>query len=151
MAGKSVVNTIQLGDSITPTNNFVLKSNVDGSLTLARGNEGATSQDILTVNAAGKVTLAGGNNEIGVDQTWQDVSGSRAHTTSYQNTTGKPIQVAIADSSGSTLQVSTDDATWINIGTFSGTAATFLTAIIPNGYYYRMNGTMTATYWSELR
>lgn len=57
MAGTLAINNIQLGDSSTASQNFVLKTNSDGTATLARGNVGATTQDILTVGADGKVTL----------------------------------------------------------------------------------------------
>ena len=47
---------IQLGDSATATNNFMLTSQTaDGTMKLARGNNGATTQDILTVNADGGI------------------------------------------------------------------------------------------------
>lgn len=55
MAGKVVINQLQLGDSGTATHNFVLQTNVDGSAKLARGNAGATTQDVMTVNSAGVV------------------------------------------------------------------------------------------------
>lgn len=45
----------QLGLSVTPTNNFTLDASADnGTMKLARGNAGATTQDILTVGADGK-------------------------------------------------------------------------------------------------
>lgn len=56
MAGTVKIDNLQLGDSLTATNNFVLKTNADGTAKLARGNVGATTQDILTVDADGKVT-----------------------------------------------------------------------------------------------
>ena len=47
---------IQLGDSTTATNNFMLTAQTaDGTMKLARGNNGATTQDILTVNADGGI------------------------------------------------------------------------------------------------
>lgn len=46
----------QLGLSNTPANNFTITAEADnGSLKLARGNAGATTQDILTVDASGLV------------------------------------------------------------------------------------------------
>jgi len=60
MAGQIKVNQLQLGDSLTATQNFVWQTNVDGTAKLARGNVGATTQDILTVDAAGAVTMATG-------------------------------------------------------------------------------------------
>ena len=44
----------QLGLSNTPANNFTITAEADnGTLKLARGNAGATTQDILTVDASG--------------------------------------------------------------------------------------------------
>ena len=48
----------QLGLSVTPANNFTLDASADnGTMKLARGNAGATTQDILTVDALGKVSF----------------------------------------------------------------------------------------------
>jgi len=48
----------QLGLSVTPDNNFTFDASADnGTMKLARGNAGATTQDILTVDAAGTITL----------------------------------------------------------------------------------------------
>lgn len=52
----------QLGMSSTPANNFVLDASAqDGTMKLSRGNAGATTQDVLVVDASGNV-LVGGNN-----------------------------------------------------------------------------------------
>lgn len=60
MAGQIKANQLQLGDSTTATQNFTLQTNVDGTAKLARGNVGETTQDILTVDAAGKVSAPQG-------------------------------------------------------------------------------------------
>ena len=60
----SLLKTIkaQLGLSNTPANNFTLDASADnGTLKLARGNAGATTQDILTVDASGNVLVDGNN------------------------------------------------------------------------------------------
>lgn len=45
----------QLGLSNTATQNFTLDASAaDGTMKLARGNAGATTQDIITVDAAGR-------------------------------------------------------------------------------------------------
>ena len=59
MAGTLKVKSLQLGDSATATQNFVLSENSDGTVKLARGNVGATTQDILTIDAAGVASLLG--------------------------------------------------------------------------------------------
>lgn len=56
----SLIKTIkaQLGLSGTPANNFTLDASADnGTIKLARGNAGATTQDIMTVAADGTVTF----------------------------------------------------------------------------------------------
>lgn len=60
MAGNVVVNSIQLGNSNTATQNFVWITNLDGTCKLARGNNGATTQDIITVDTNGKVAFTQG-------------------------------------------------------------------------------------------
>jgi len=51
-------NSVQIGQSTTGTNNFTLSvpSSPDGTIKLARGNSGATTADVLTVNASGVIT-----------------------------------------------------------------------------------------------
>lgn len=56
MSGTLKIDNLSLGDSVTATHNFTLKTNGDGTAVLARGNLGATTQDILTIAADGKVT-----------------------------------------------------------------------------------------------
>lgn len=57
MAGNVKTNSVQLGDSATATQNFVLQTNVDGTAKLSRGNVGGTTQDILTVDALGGIKM----------------------------------------------------------------------------------------------
>lgn len=55
----------QLGLSVTPANNFTLDASADnGTMKLARGNAGATTQDILAVDAAGKVSFLQGSGNL---------------------------------------------------------------------------------------
>lgn len=92
------------------------------------------------------------NLALGVGQTWQNVTASRAAGTSYQNTTGKPIVVAIRGDTNSThyLQVSTDNATWVTVASTIASNAN-LSLIVPNGNYYRLTSGATFIGWSELR
>jgi hypothetical protein len=60
MAG-TIKTQVQLGDSATAANNFTLTSAAaDGTMKLSRGNAGATTQDIMTVDAAGNMSLLNG-------------------------------------------------------------------------------------------
>ena len=65
------------------------------------GSYGSSSAiPVITVNAQGQLTAASTASlslaEIGVGQTWQDVTSSRALDTVYTNSTGKPIQVQVS-------------------------------------------------------
>jgi hypothetical protein len=55
MAGKIVTNWVALGDHATDSNNFVLKTNVDGTATFARGVAGNLGT-VFGVNASNTVT-----------------------------------------------------------------------------------------------
>ena len=90
MAGKLTINAVQLGDSSTASQNFVLQTNADGTAKLSRGNLGATSQDIFTVDAAGQVALvantanklvnAAGNAPVYGVRAWARFDGTLAGT-----------------------------------------------------------------------
>lgn len=96
---------------------------------------------------------------LGVGQTWQNVLASRAVSTSYQNTTGKPIAVSVGGIEGTSFngrnfEVSADNSTWQPVGRVGGNNNTFssVSIIVPNNWYYRLNGSMgTLSYWAELR
>jgi hypothetical protein len=54
-------NNVQVGQSVTATNNFTLyqPATPDGTVRLGVGNSGATTLDVITATSAGAVTLAG--------------------------------------------------------------------------------------------
>jgi hypothetical protein len=87
-------------------------------------------------------------NALGYGQTWQAVS--RSSGVSYQNTTGRPIQVAFgANNSPLQFEVSTDGSTWVFIGTSGTNVPCIHYAVIPNGHYYRATGGLSSA--AELR
>ena len=96
---------------------------------------------------------------IGVNQTWQAFSASQRNGgVSYQNTTGKPIMVALRGTSDSnpSAQVSQDGTNWIAIGTFVDTqlgyaSASHISFIVPNEMYYRITANISNRTWVELR
>ncbi len=93
---------------------------------------------------------------IGVGQTWQDVTSSRANSTTYTNSTGKPIMVHImmgttANTTNSSLTVG-----GIVVSRFSQddnfTQRSTLSAIVPNGTTYVLtSGGAGIISWVELR
>lgn len=95
---------------------------------------------------------------MGYGQTWQVVTGSRALSTTYYNTTGKPIQAYIRVDSGSAGSVAI-----LTIGgvvacqTFAlaSNSSGYASAVIPPGMSYALTlssgGAVNISYWAELR
>lgn len=129
-----------------------------------------TSGNLLTSN--GTAWLSTASSSVGVGQVWQDVLGSRAKRTTYQNTTGRPITVAISFvnpfASVGQLWVGSSSATILSSGVmvmqadggdyYTASAyvnhPTNVTAVIPNNYYYQLydpDNNVTIQYWTELR
>lgn len=83
---------------------------------------------------------------LGFSTPWSSVS--RAMTTIYQNTTGKPLEVAVNWSgSAAEFQVSTNGSTWLTVVYGSGS----FTGFIPAGHYYRLLNGGTIYSWTERR
>lgn len=106
----------------------------------------------FAVGTSSSADWAGTAQGLGIGQTWQDVTGSRSAATSYQNTTGKPIQVNFRwDSTNFSdmAQVSTDNSTWVDVVGSSGGTRISGSFVVPDQHYYRIAGTIDT--WSELR
>jgi hypothetical protein len=140
--------------SSTQAATFANNVSITGTLTLTtalpvdQGGTGGT-----TVNAAS--TNLG---IIGVGQTWQDVSGSRAVGTTYTNSTGKPIMVAVTYtcSSANTVQGLTISGASVYAAAIQALAnyASGFSLMVPNGATYVIltnGGTLTLVTWYELR
>jgi len=118
----------------------------------------------LTLGASGDtVTLAAGASQsgfplLGVGQSWTNVAASRAAGTTYTNSTGKPISVAIIVSpivgAATSVYLSVDG---LRIQQHTDTDNGYqvsLQAIVPNGstYLYTQQSTVSPiNYWHELR
>lgn len=90
---------------------------------------------------------------LGVGQTWQDVSANRSTDTTYTNTTGRTILVALyATGSATSLNLSVDGLT-VSRATNDDVAVATAFAVVPPGSTYRAAGNLTGTVqsWKELR
>lgn len=88
-------------------------------------------------------------NTVGASQTWQAVT--RVAGTSYQNTTGRPIQVSVFASGGIGIhfQVSDNGSTWLDVLDFRDPIVA--SVIIPDDHYYRAQSGALIIDWLELR
>lgn len=132
--------------AMTDVRNYLLIDEDDMSSDTAA--QAPTQQSVKAYSDAIAATV------IGVNQTWQDVSGSRTSGTSYQNTTGRPIMVVVTGGGAidsASLQVSEDDSVWVTIGGYdTDNDAQSISIIVPDNYYYRLSAG-TASQWVELR
>jgi len=97
---------------------------------------------------------AGGNaltamGSIGYGQTWQSVGGSRAANTTYYNTTGKPIVVAIVANINVALSMTINGVALTGSAVNSGTNRAWTSYIVPPSASYVTATTFTD--WFELR
>ena len=147
----------QLGLSVTPANNFTLDASANnGTMKLARGNAGATTQDIMTVDAAGKVSFPQ-YPEL-PPRTWQlfGVPLQRVLGTVYTNNTGQDLIVRVRISLPS---VNTALQCTINGQVMLGSSIATTTAgvdqwTVPNGATYQPSLSIAATgtvTWYEFR
>ena len=106
--------------------------------------QGSISAPNLSGTNTGDGVLA-----IGVGQTWQDVTGSRAQNTNYTNTTGKPIMVSIL-LNREALDVDAIVVDSIGVGAEIRSTGMTNQFIVPNGSVYRVNNAAILA-WTELR
>ena len=96
-------------------------------------------------------TTVQGDASIGYGQTWQNVTASRSASTTYTNSTGKPIMVYVQGNGGGGLQVSLT-VNGVALPVLSGATSLTASAIVPNGqtYSFSYNGS-SIPIWTELR
>jgi hypothetical protein len=100
-------------------------------------------------NAATATSAA---NAIGVGQTWQDVTASRAASTTYTNSTGRPIFISVRmEQDDGTLNLTVDGLMIGRTGFTAGPVNYTLTAIVPAGSTYLVTTTGGTLFWYELR
>ena len=123
--------TIANGDQATT----YTKTEVDGLLDAKADIYGqAFSGNISAPNLSGTNTGDQTLSEIGVGQTWQDVSGSRSDGVTYTNSTGKPIFVFVKGSASGSGRIKVDGHVfdWSVLGATDEAG----TAIVPAGSTY---------------
>jgi hypothetical protein len=89
---------------------------------------------------------------LGYGQTWQ--SPTRAYSTTYYNTTGKPILINVHGYGGNNLTFSVTVDGVVVGGIENSTGATLggtITAIVPIGKSYSASGSLPLDSWTELR
>jgi len=133
----------------------VISGDTSGAITLAAPSVAGTNT--LTLPAStGTVALT--SQVLGVGQTWTDVTSSRALGTTYTNSTGRPITIAIAQNSTSSGgfggAIVINGASLPQNYSYASTAGylNWLTYIVPAGATYSCSSNATSlNSWYELR
>ena len=109
----------------------------------------------FTINSSGVISSGShGLGGVGIGQTWTDVTSSRNVGTVYTNSTGKPIFCVFIGTTGTSA-----GCNW-EIGGVAGPQQTYtnssngrseISAIVPDGVTYEVNGNATKQTWIELR
>jgi hypothetical protein len=112
----------------------------------------STSGNILTSNGTTwtSATPAGG---IGVGQSYSNVTASRAFSTTYTNSTGKPIFVSVLGGGNATMQAYVDGAEIQRSVFTTVNTNTNVAFIVPNSSTYSVTLSTggSPTLWTELR
>lgn len=132
---------------------------VMGFLDITTATAGTWATAPSTIQGVGGEALTA-MSSLGYGQTWQVVTGSRALSTTYYNTTGRPIQLAVAGYSSSASQsaqaVVNGTSVITSYSQTNGTGGVFRglsvqTIIPPNASYQVQISSGTLDNWAELR
>lgn len=115
------------------------------------------SNSNVAINPSNAATIAQ-STDLGVGQTWQDVTSSRSSGVTYTNNTGKPIKVSVG-SGGRDARVLiyvNDVLVAYSQDTYDGNQCrASASEIVPNGASYRVEArnivSVNVQFWSELR
>lgn len=130
---------------------------VIGFIDITETTAGAWNTSPTEIQGAGGLALASlsSASTFGYGQTWQNVTASRTPGTTYTNTTGKPILVAIIAASTSTAYTMTFFTGGLSFPTvMSAPAAGYSTVVpivIPPGGTYSATVVNCSLTWTELR
>ena len=149
----------QIGLSGTANLNFHWRNLLDGVLRLTRGNAGAPITDVMLVNADNSVAFPSGvsGGVLGAGQPLQNVTGSRALSTVYTNSTGKPIFVnvqMVINTANCNAVLATQGINYIGSSTGNAGHGSAVCGIVAAGASYSATsnaGTPTLVQWNEMR
>lgn len=122
-----------------------------GAARFATATEVANKDNVMAAATPSNTATIAQSTDLGVGQTWQDVTASRSAGVTYTNNTQKPIMVIVARWVGQNFTayftVNGIDLIWGHAAGSTGIADAF-SIIIPVGTTYKCN---TFSTWAELR
>lgn len=130
-------------------------SNIKGILRFSTPTETANKTNVPAATTPSDAAIIAQSTDLGIGQSWQNVTSSRASGSTYTNGTGKPIAVSVClqdpnDSSGLIVNVGGVDI--INVSDFGAQGTHPISFIVPVGATYRVSANQNILrLWAELR
>ena len=128
---------------------------VKGVVRAATATEVANKSNVNAYVTPSNAALIAQSTDLGVGQSWQNVTGSRTWGATYTNNTGKPIVVSVTADGGTNCYVKVLTGTLVlahSRDTYSsGGPSVCATVIIPHGTSYRVEYSGNSITWAELR
>lgn len=159
-------NLADLSNAATARNNLSVysqaqtytKVEVDAKTTVASTAQAQAGASNTTLITPLRLAEWSQTKALGVNQTWQDLIGSRVKNVNYTNNTGRPIQVAVSILGTPATETVEVYVAGVKIyegdpGLGSPSSSTSCTFIVPDGAQYQVNLPTTGaiTTWAELR
>jgi len=145
-------NAFRILDDTQVVNTSGTQTGLLGGRTEATWIQGTSTTEGLVSPA--KIKAAIEEKSLGYNQSWQDVKTGRALDTWHQNTTGRPIQVAVRGDNANLILVrdqTFDESSQVTLGQL-GVSTEQSQFVVPNLHYYRLSaGTGAVFQWVELR
>jgi len=116
--------------------------------TQAEAEAGTSSAKIMTpLSTSQQIAVTA----LGVGQTWQDMTASRAVGVAYQNVSNQPMQVVINMAQHCDFEISMDNVTWVIVTEGASGENAVTSAIIPPWGYYKSASALFVNRWMELK
>lgn len=153
----NIIKTAKAGGAFTLKVNDATTT-IKGAVRFADATEVINKSNVSAAITPSNTATIAQSTDLGVGQSWVDVSSSRSNNTEYTNTTSRPILVSIYSSApqqyGKNISLFVDDVRVGYMDTASNDDAQ-LTTIVPHGSRYKVSFSgftlNTNLWWTELR
>ena len=127
---------------------------IKGAVRFADATEVINKSNVSAAVTPSNTATIAQSTDLGVGQTWQDVTSSRSSGVTYTNNTGKPIQVIIQVTANNISETNTlvvGGVVLVNGDLGVGGMANTLSFIVPPSSTYIFTTSSIITRWSELK
>lgn len=150
----NIIKTAKAGGAFTLKVNDA-STTVKGVSRFATAIEVANKNNVMAAVTPSNAALISQSTDLGVGQTWQNLTGSRSSGTIYPNNTPRPILIKVSSnytSSSNTLHLYVNEIEVQQIKQDAdGSVNAWADLIVPSGSTYRINSSNGFSNWSELR